>query len=239
MNLGEALERVLRDSSDDFLDGIATGGTTASLIDTSIINKYNNNKFAGVNPWTIFITSSAAGPQNQYQTVSSNVAATGTITFPAMTLPISAGDAYAVCRPAIPIHTLEKRLNDSLSRMYYPNNDTSLITAVQKLEYTLPVGITKYTLRKVYIQSIINITNVNYWVETSDYFVKPSIGGTQDVLIFNRQPTPLRTIMLETAIPHPKLRAFLRYHFGLYRLRPGGGDGSGTRDVVEKGQEQE
>ena len=206
MNQGEALERILRTAGEDFTDGIVTSGTTLTMVDSTIATKYNDNKFKG---WVIFISISASGPQNQYQVVSANTNSSGTVTWTtAMTSAPNAGDQYAICKPTIPIYTLIKFLNDGLARFYYPDEDTSITTASQKLEYVLPVGVTGYTLRKVEIQSIINITNVNYWYETSDWRVDPHIGGTQDTLVFTNQPTPLRTIKLTLAKPHPKLAVY-------------------------------
>jgi len=93
MNLGEALEAIYRGIHDDIVDGVATGGSATTIIDTTLEDKHPQNKFKN---WVAFISRTTDGltPQNKYSKIRYHFATLPNIPPPASpypSLPIAAG----------------------------------------------------------------------------------------------------------------------------------------------------
>jgi hypothetical protein len=138
--LGQLLEQVYREIHADVVDGVATGGTATTIVDTGLITQpFVENRFKN---WVAFISRSTDGlsPQSKYEIVTLYVKATGTITIPTVTDAVAAGDEYSLCKPDVPLYTLIKLCNDGLNGLFYAALDTSLTSSSGETRYTLPIA---------------------------------------------------------------------------------------------------
>lgn len=169
--------------------GIATGGTTTTLIDSSRIMK--DDVWQG---GFIFIDSTTDGlaPQGEAAeiTAAAYAAATGsTFTFAALTATITAADIYSIAAPAIPMEKVKRLMNRALSRLgYIPCVDTSLTGVSGTPKYSLPVACKGKVLR-VYIDANSSATDPD-WEERTDFHEHPlDTGGTAGYLLFDEDVT--------------------------------------------------
>jgi len=92
-----------------------------------------------------------------------------------------------------------------LTGILLPKVDTtSLDTASNQTEYTLPTTIPANDLRRVYYQQQTGDANDNQWYELRDWDVIFSDTGSADVLVLP-QLTPDRDIRLDYVVPHSAL----------------------------------
>lgn len=190
MNQGELIERVLRKMAFKSVDGVATGGSTTTIVDTALSTFHTADEFKD---WWAFISSTtdAGAPKNQYRKVTTYVDSTGTISWTtAMTAAVGAGDEYAVYNVSnIPFYTLLKLINDALNDLEPPLVDSSLTTSGSAFSYTLPAAVKGMQPFKV---ELIDSSNNVY--PNMDYEIIPSAGETADTLRFLRKPASGYTI---------------------------------------------
>jgi hypothetical protein len=203
MNLGELLEAVYRGMHDEIVDGIATGGSTTSITDTSIITKYPDAKFKN---WIAFDSVT-----NQYAVITGNINATGVVSFPAIATAVVAGDTYAICKATVPINTLLKLCNDGLNMLgMIWQEDHSLVTAASTRNYNLPVATKKQDLLSVHLRDV-----NNFRFTAPNYDIIPAVGGTATTTLqFKSQPlvgaigTNDYHIVINYMADHPVLTAY-------------------------------
>lgn len=145
-------------------EGVATGGSTTSLVDTVMRTEpddYWNNG-------TIWVLRDAGGasaaPEKEYATISDFVSTTSTMTISALTAAIAGGDRYACMTKHVPLHVIIQKINQAIMDLGpIPYADiTSITTAADQTEYTLPVA-AKRDLIQVRIQLIDDDANDNKW----------------------------------------------------------------------------
>lgn len=208
MNLGRLLETVYREMHDEVVDGIATGGSATTIVDTSIITKFPDAKFKN---WVAFITTTTDGldPQNKYAVVTGNVNSTGVITIPTLTQTVDANDTYSIVKATIPLNTLVKLCNDALKmigRIW--QIDTSLSTPTPPTpntrNYSLPVAMKGADLRSVYLR---DANNFRY--DAPPYDILPAVGGTATTTLqFKSNPLQGRTIVINYMAYSPDLSVY-------------------------------
>lgn len=186
------------------LGGMAYGTTTASgssstLIDTSRIE---NDDY-----WTrgtVLIVTSSAGPAGEFGIVTNWVNGTSTLTFQTLTASVASGDDYAIIPPRWSLEMIKNKINLVLRRINIPQIDTtSLDTADNQTEYTLPAAIPASSLRRVWLETNED-SNDNRWMEIRDWRVYAKDTGTQDVLVLPQFSSGW-DIRLDYVVPHPTL----------------------------------
>lgn len=188
MNLGQLLERVYRTIHADIVDGVATGGSATTIVDSSLSGKYQTSKFKG---WTAFIsrTTDGASPQSKFGIVSAYVN-TGTATIPTVTDAVAAGDEYAFAKPDVPLYTLIKLCNDGMKALgRIPLVDTSLTVDPDTIRYTLPSGIKGRKPTLVYFRNPTTYARF----QPPNWEIEPAASGTSATLVFKKQNITLNT----------------------------------------------
>lgn len=204
MNLGQLLESVYREIHSDIVDGVATGGSTTTIVDTGLTSKpYTENRFKD---WVAFISRSTDGaaPQYQYGIATTYVKSTGTITIPTLTAAVGAGDEYAICKPDIPLYTLIKLCNDALNGLFYSVPDTSLTTAEDTVRYTLPIATKGIQPYNIYLRDPSDYT----LYDAPSWFIETAAAGSTETLVFKTKPLALKTIVIEYKGIHPQLTTY-------------------------------
>lgn len=204
LNLGQLLERSYRDMHADIVDGLATGGTTTTIVDTGLTSKsFRENHFKD---WVAFIsrTTDAAAPQYQFGIATAYVKSSGTITIPTVTATVGAGDEYALCNPLVPLYTHIKLCNDALNDLFYAAVDTSLTTVAETVRYTLPIATKGIEPYQVYLRDPSDYTIY----EAPNWFIEAAAPGSTETLVFKWQPDTDLTIVLDYASLHPQLTTY-------------------------------
>jgi hypothetical protein len=205
MNQGQLLERVYRAMHADILDGVATGGSTTTIVDTLVANKFPQSKFVG---WVAFLSTTTDGlaPQSQYSTLSAWTTA-GTATMPAVTVAVGAGDTYsfANAKQSIPLQTLIKLCYDGLTalgRIHYI--DASITTLDNTKRYTLPIATKGTRPRKITLRDATTyaVTSAPAWD------IEPAAPGSTETLVFESEPDVNLKIVIDYLIQHPALTVY-------------------------------
>lgn len=182
MQLGQLLERVYRGLHSDIVDGVATGGSATTIVDSGLSGKYQAQKFKN---WVAFVsrTTDGASPQGKYGIIS-DYTNTGTATLSTLTDAVGAGDEYSFCKPDIPLYTLIKICNDALRGLgRIPLVDTSLTVAASTIRYTLPAAIKGRKPSLVYFRH----PTTYYRVPAPNWEIEPAASGSSATLVFKKQ----------------------------------------------------
>jgi hypothetical protein len=148
----------------------ATGGSTTTLIDTKLADKLaDGNEDDIYNLGTVIVTKDAGGaaaaPEGEFSYVTDYVASSTTLTFsPAITTAIAANDRVLVAPPDFPLDDMIEQVNDALKYLSrVPRYDTSITTAANQTEYTLPLAVKGRQILNVEMQGITTDANDNRW----------------------------------------------------------------------------
>ena len=187
-------------------EGTATGGSTTTLIDT--INLTQDDDFWNLGTIWILYDGGGAGaaPEGEWGRISDFANATSVITVPTMTAP-AAGDRYAVADDEFTLDTIISQINSSLAdmgRMVYTDT-TTITTADDQTEYTLPTGLAAGDLRQVWLQGDDDDSDDNRWTRIYNYEIQKSATGTADEIIFQYQYASGYAIKLVYIAPHPEM----------------------------------
>jgi len=106
---------------------------------------------------------------------------TGTFTHPTITAN-DADDKYMVIIPRYPLDSLIEGINAAIQECKIPKEDiTSLDTITNTLEYALPTGVTRQTLRQVWVNT--NTTAKPEWKLMRNWDVKFNDGGQESLIL--------------------------------------------------------
>ena len=228
-NLFNLTHRVARELGGVVYTGLATGGSTTTLIDTVKLGRWEDDFFNKVDLGTVWILRDAGGasaaPEGQYATVSDFVSATKTATISTVTAAVGAGDRYAIADDKFPLHTIIDNINMALLDMgniIYTDTTTVQID-VDQTEYTLPAGLAGGDLDEVWLQTADTNTDDNRWklIPKSYWYVQKSVVGTEDELVFTIQLAEDYYCKLVYDAPHPELYVYtdeLSEHVPLQRV---------------------
>jgi hypothetical protein len=190
------------------IEGVATGGTTITLLDSNDRTE-ENDYWNGGTLWVLYDAGGAgAAPENEMEVVSDFANATGTITLRAvLTTAPAAGDKYAVAKPRFPLWVLIQKINEALEGLgEYPVTDkATLTTAAAQTEYELPVAANR-NLLNVFIQTKLNDTDDYRWVKVYGWSIERTAIGSSDLLILPDQPPTGRLLRLEYGDVHSRMR---------------------------------
>lgn len=187
MNLGKLLEETYSNCGFVKLRGVATGGTTQTIVDSSLATRYSSNAFKRHIAF-ISETTDGAAPEGQYKLLNATgtyTAATWTINLPSVvTAAVGAGDIYSIMKPTIELYEMIQQINAAMGKLPAVRlEDTSLTASASTLEYTLPIATKKYPLQDVHIGNA-----TDGWKRFKNYEVRPASEGSTETLVFLSQP---------------------------------------------------
>jgi hypothetical protein len=188
-------------------EGVATGGSTTTIVDT--VERTEASDFW--NGGTAWITYDAAGagaaPQGEYSFISDFDATTDTLTLRStLTATVASSDRYAVAGLRYPLQLLTQKVNEVLRTIPIVKDDITTITiAALQTEYSLPADL--WELKEVWIQTNVDDTNDTQPVKLYDYHIQKSATGTANKLVLNRQFTAGDILKLVYLTDHQTLRA--------------------------------
>ncbi|MGH2621589.1 MAG: hypothetical protein ACRDHG_13640 [Anaerolineales bacterium] len=189
----------------EFKEGLATGGSTTTLVDT-VDRTEADDHFNGGSVWVLRDAGGAgAAPEREYAQVTDFVQSTATATLrTALTAGIAAGDRYAIANARYPLNTLIAKLNQALKGMGpIEFSDTSVSTVASETEYTLPIA-ANLNLREVWEQRNAGV-NDNQWIRRYDWYPQRMGTGVADKLVFETPPFGDKLLKLVFFDYHPEL----------------------------------
>jgi len=187
---------------------LATGGSTTTVVDTSLSDGYQDDSFNG---YTAFVTRDSAGagaaPEGEYKAVSDYVASTFTLTTAAFTIAVAAGDSITLARGSqYPLQDAIRLCNLALQKLGVISlPDTSLTSAASQTEYDLPVALKRDDLINV-MYNLGSDTDDNRWQEI-EYDVQPAAPGTAGKLVIPQIPSG-KTIRILYNGRHPTVNSY-------------------------------
>ena len=188
-------------------EGVATGGSTTTIVDTTYLTQADDFWNDGT-AWILYDSAGAGAlPEGQYATVtdfdnSSNTATIGTITA------VAANDRYAIATAQYTLQELIQAVNRALRNINIETTDTTSIdTATAQTEYTLP-SVASMDLREVWVETSTTNSDDNRWVEIRNWIIQKTATGTAEELILPTQLTISRDIKLVYMAPHGKLALY-------------------------------
>lgn len=189
-------------------EGVATGGSVSTIIDTNDRDE-EEHYWVGGTAWILKDAAGAgAAPEGEYSAVSGYSQSAQTVTLrDNATAAVASGDVYALAKKRFPLSILIQSVNRALRDLgTIPVTDTSLTTATQKTEYTLPIA-ANLDLRQVWLQTY-NDSDDNQWIELYNWEIERSATGSADKLIFDTQPDFPYTLKLIYMDNHPKMHDY-------------------------------
>jgi hypothetical protein len=108
-------------------EGVATGGSTTTIVDT-VARTEDDDAFNGGTAWITYDAGGAgAAPQGEYQIVSDFTASSDTITTAAFSAAIASGDRYAVAGLRYPLDLLIQKINESFGVIEKTDTSTACL----------------------------------------------------------------------------------------------------------------
>ena len=128
-------------------------------------------------------SSYGAAPEDEFSRISDFAQLSSTATIEELTAAIEAGDRYVISNAIFTLDQMIEAINTVLRALEVPKVDVSSITtAANQTEYTLPAAVVRGLLRRVYIQT--NLTSGDYrWKEVHTWKLQYGATGVQDTLI--------------------------------------------------------
>jgi hypothetical protein len=193
---------------------LATGGSTTTIIDTKLAADLEDGNIDDIFNGGVAIVvkdagGAAAAPEGEFSRITDYVASTTTVTFsPAMTVAPASGDRVLIAPPDFPIYDVIEQINNALSMLgNIPRPDTSIASADNQTEYTLPVALKGRQLLNVEYQGITTDANDNRWQSIPNWRLVDAIPGTAGTIILP-QLVSGRTVRLWYLGEHPRVEAY-------------------------------
>ena len=208
--VGDAVRDILSELG-QLTEGVATGGTTASVVDT-LLGGTDDDWNGGTVIITRNVSSAATPPEGQFGIVTDYTASTAGISVAAGTFTTApaAGDIYGVSTSYYPLRQVIRGLNRALSAMGdIPLTDiATLTTAVAQTEYTYAVAWKRRPPFRVDIQGKLDDTNDYQWKEINWWEYVPATAGSTGLLILKQQPPTGYLLRIWYLSPHPNVEAY-------------------------------
>jgi hypothetical protein len=187
-------------------EGIATGGSTGTIIDT-VERTEADDFWNGGSAWILYDSAGlGAAPQGEYGYISDFVSSTGTATIrTALTTAVASGDRYAIAGLRYPLQLLTQKINEVVGGVIEKVDTSTVVIVADQTEYSLPSDVLE--LKEVWIQTNTDDTNDNRWERLYDWDTQKSATGTANKLILARQFTADDVIKIRYLTYHAKLQA--------------------------------
>jgi len=196
---------------------LATGGSTTTAIDTKLADELaDGNEDDIFNGGTIIVVEDAGGaaaaPEGEFSRITDYVASTQTLTFsPALTTAIATGDRILIAPPDFPPYDTIEVVNDALKDLSeLPKYDTSITTAANQTEYTLPLAVKGGRIVSVEIQGITTDANDNRWRPIPNWQEGFANAGTTGTFIIGQYASGYN-IRISYYKRHARVSAFADY----------------------------
>lgn len=192
-------------------DGKATGGSTTTIVDTSLRTEADDYWNFG-SAWVWYDAGGlSADPEYSFSVISDFTASSDTITLrDALPSAVSSGDKYSICRRIgndAWIDVIIQKVNDALRAVGpIPQVDTTTIDiASNQTEYgTIPIT-ANMDLRQVFLQTNKD-ANDNLWVELFNWYVDPGTPGNAGTLVLPAQESAGYGLKLVYMDYHPEMQ---------------------------------
>jgi hypothetical protein len=188
--------------------GVATGGTTTTIIDTNGLKLIDDDYYNG---GTAFILKDAGGesaaPENEFSKISNFANETATIALQdALTVSPAVGDTYGVANQRFPLFRIIQRINSALFMDgYIPGEDkTTITTAANQREYDLPAEASR-DLREVFWLSNTDSDRTEP-IPVVNWGIQKTAIGTADKLVLDYDLPSGYKLWIRYARQHPELR---------------------------------
>lgn len=193
----------------------ATGGSTATIVDTTLSTDYQD--FSDFEGAAAFIEYDAAGagaaPEGEYALVTGYASSTKTLSFAtgAFTVAPASGDLVLLSMSGglFPLHDVKRKCNTALRNLgdVVNLNDTTT-TAASQTEYTIPSGISYRSVMDVLFQVRTNDSNDNNFARVPFEVVPDSSIGAGDAYIKTQQFNSGHVLRIVSVGPHTQLRNY-------------------------------
>jgi len=196
----------------DFREGKATGGTTATIADTTLGG--TNDDY---NDGAVFVTFDAGGeagaPEGQFGKVTDYDASSGTITSDTtFTAAVVAGDYYGVATKAYPLYKMISIVNSALSGIGdIPLVDTTTLdTVAAQTEYDCELVWKRSGPIRIDIQTNTSDSDDNRWerIDNGLWEYIPATAGSTGLIVFAFQPYSGRDLRIWYKDVHPAVRIY-------------------------------
>lgn len=211
--LTHLLQRVYRKLGGTYIT-TATSGSTTTAADTKLVDVLGDgNTDDAYNGGTVIVIKdadgAAAAPEGEFSRVSDYTASTFLFTLNStLTAAVASGDTFLFTTQDYPLTSMIEIVNDALSYLGdIPILDTSITTASQQTEYTLPVAVKRENLLRVEIQGQTDDANDNQWVDIPNFRIAPAVAGSAGTLIIPQYASGY-TVRLTYLGIHPRVSAY-------------------------------
>jgi hypothetical protein len=187
----------------------ATGGSTTTVVDAN--TKYTTTD--ALKGGTAIVVRDAGGasaaPEGEYGRISAFNSGTFTFTIDAVSSAIASGDTIDLANPKIPLVQMIQAVNNGITDLgFIAGLNTSITTASDTTEYTLPVALKSDDVLDILYQGRTGNTVDNEWVSIkSQVRVEPSTAGSTALIYLPFLPSG-RTVRIIYNGYHPLLTAF-------------------------------
>lgn len=190
----------------------ATGGSTTTLVNTGWSDAGFDDDTFDSGAIIVVSTTDGLAPQGEYSYPTEYDDGTNTMTFsPALTAALESGDRVIFLRPLYPLDDMIEIVNDALHEIgkIVPAPDTSITTASNKTEYTLPKALRKASIIRAEQQTNEDDADDNRWQDIQVTPVPAAAG--QDSTVILPQLDAGRTVRLWYQDYHPRVEDYGDY----------------------------
>lgn len=193
----------------------ATGGSASTIVDTKLVTYLGeSNEDDYLNEWTAIIVRDADGagaaPEGEFNRISDYDDA-GTITVPnnwSGGSSVASGDTYMYISPDFPLFDMLEVVSDALVSLgNIPVPDTSLTTANNQTEYSLPVALKGNELLDIEVQGQTSDANDNQYGPVPNHQIVVASPGSAGTLVLPQLGSGY-TIRITYLGLHPRLTAY-------------------------------
>ena len=187
------------------VEGTATGGSTTSIVDSINLTQADNYWRYGT-AWILYDAGGLhASPEGKFAAISASTNSATSVTIATVTDAVAAGDRYAVGRKRYPLGKLTEKVNEALRSLgaIEMTDTTTLDTASNTVEYTLPVG-ANHDLRQVWLNGASGETDI----QLEGWSIEKSATGSGNLLALPLTLDAGSDIKLVYTGPHAELQVY-------------------------------
>ena len=188
-------------------EGTATGGSTATIIDTVyLLDRFEDNAFNAGTAWILYDSAgSHIPPEKEMARITDFVKTTGVVSVPTggFTVAVAAGDRYAVSDDMYTKDVIIQSINQVLAETPVAQIDETTFDD-DTTDFIFPIGVMDADIQ-VWIRDP-DETEERYWMKFNDWEVRESATGTEKTLVFNNYPDDC-DVRIKYYLPHDPLYA--------------------------------
>jgi hypothetical protein len=190
-------------------DGIATGGGTTSIVDTTYRTEADS-VWVGGPVWILYNANSVgAAPEGEWAVCSAFSSSSDTLTISTVTSAVQTGDRYAVAKKRYPLADLIGSVNEAISDLgpIEITDTTSIDLIAATKEYSLP-DVPNCEVKEVWIQGQTGLTGDNAYTLIYDWYILKSSTGTANKIVFKDTYPIDRAVKIVYTGRHSTLSAY-------------------------------